>query len=55
MERKWYKKINGAWTEAPNSTETEIGTLFNYNCESNESNLRNDGYLPENEITDPLL
>jgi hypothetical protein len=50
MERKWYKKINGEWIEAPQQVETENGTMFNFNCESNEKMLRELGYLPENEL-----
>ena len=50
MERKWYKQINGEWVEAPQQIETEIGTLYNYNSDSNEEMLRRDGYVPENEI-----
>ena len=50
MERKWYKIVNGAWVEAPASIETERGTMYNYNCEANEEQLRDDGYLPEDEI-----
>lgn len=30
--------------------ETERGTMYNYNCEANEEQLRADGYLPEDEI-----
>lgn len=46
MTRKWYK--NGI--EAPQAVETENGTFYNYNTDSNELMLRADGYLPENEI-----
>lgn len=51
MERKWYKLVNGEWIEAPQQIETENGTMYNYNCDSNEEMLRHDGYLPEDEIT----
>lgn len=50
MERKWYKLVNGAWVEAPEKIEFENSIMFNYNDDSNEYMLRNDGYLPENEI-----
>lgn len=50
MERKWYKQVNGEWIEAPQSIETANGTMYNYNCDSNEVMLRADGYLPEDEI-----
>lgn len=50
MERKWYKQINGEWVEAPQQIETENGTLYNYNSDSNEEMLRRDGYVPENEM-----
>lgn len=50
MERKWYKLTNNEWVEAPQSIETENGTMYNYNCDANEVMLRADGYLPENEI-----
>ena len=52
MNRKWYKKTDSGHVEAPQSVETEKGTLYNYNCASNEKQLRADGYLPENEIPD---
>jgi hypothetical protein len=50
MERKWYKMIDGVWTEAPQQIETENGIMYNYNCEGNADMMRRDGYLPENEI-----
>ena len=50
MERKWYKQIDGEWVEAPQQIETEKGTLYNYNSESNHLMLRRDGYVPENEM-----
>ena len=50
MERKWYKQINGEWVEAPQRIETEKGTLYNYNSESNHLMLRRDGYIPEDEL-----
>jgi len=50
MVRKWYKKVDGEWREAPQQIETDNGILFNYNDDSNEQMLREDGYLPENEI-----
>lgn len=50
MERKWYKRVNREWQEAPQQIEIDGAILFNYNCESNEAMLRADGYLPENEI-----
>ena len=50
MERKWYKTVNGVITEAPENLETETGTIFNFNAESNEQILREYGFLPENEI-----
>ena len=52
MNRKWYKKIDGEWVEAPQQVKTENGVMYNYNCSSNEVMLREDGYLPENEIED---
>jgi hypothetical protein len=50
MNRKWYKKVDGKLTEAPQQIKTEKGVMFNYNCSANEKMLREDGYLPENEI-----
>lgn len=50
MQRKWFKMIEGVPTEAPQQIETANGTLYNYNCDSNEVMLRADGYLPEDEI-----
>lgn len=47
---KWYKEINSKWVEAPESIELDGNTLFNYNCDSNEVQLRADGYLPESEL-----
>ena len=50
MERKWYKWVNGMWVEAPATITSNDFTLYNYNSEANEVMLREDGYLPENEI-----
>ena len=50
MERKWYKEVDGKLVEAPQSIETNNGIMYNYNCDSNEQMLREDGYLPEDEI-----
>ena len=36
MNRKWYKKIDGEWVEAPQQVKTENGVMYNYNCSSNE-------------------
>ena len=50
MERKWYKKTDEGWVEAPQQIETENGIMYNYNCAANEEMLRADGYIPEDEI-----
>lgn len=50
MQRNWFKMIEGVPTEAPQQIETANGTLYNYNCDSNEEMLRADGYLPEEDI-----
>ena len=50
MERKWYKWVNGMWQEAPDTVTMDNYILYNYNSEANEVMLREDGYLPENEI-----
>ena len=50
MERKFYKLVNGVFVEAPQTMETETGTIFNFNAESNEVELRKNGYLPEDEL-----
>ena len=50
MERKWYKLENGVQNEAPQQKDTTNGIIFNFNAESNEPMLREDGYLPEDEI-----
>ena len=50
MERKWYKWVNGMWQEAPATVTGDDYTLYNYNSDANEVMLREDGYLPENEI-----
>ena len=50
VNRKWYKLVNGVWEEAPSVVETDRAIIFNYNCDANEKQLREDGYLPENEI-----
>ena len=55
MNRKWYKKIDGEWVEAPQQVKTENGVMYNYNCSSNEVMLREDGYHPENEIEEEEL
>ena len=55
MERKWYKNINGEYVEAPQNLETETGTIFNYNAESNEAELRKNGYIPEDEINGEII
>ena len=55
MERKWYKLENGVLIEAPQNLETETGTMFNFNAESNEVELRKNGYLPEDEIKDKII
>lgn len=55
MERKWFKMIEGVLTEAPQKIETANGTLYNYNCDSNEVMLRADGYLPEDEMEEKEL
>lgn len=52
MNRKWYKKIDREWVEAPQQIKTDKGIMYNYNCSSNEQMLRADGYLPENELND---
>lgn len=51
MNRKWYKNINGEWVEAPQQVETENGVMYNYNSDANEKMLREDGYLPDGEVT----
>ena len=38
------------WEEAPATVTGDDYTLYNYNSEANEVMLREDGYLPENEI-----
>ena len=50
MERKWYKLRDGVWTIAPQQKVLEDGVMYNYDCDANEVMLREDGYLPENEI-----
>ena len=55
MERKFYKSVNGEWVEAPQNLETETGTIFNYNAESNEAELRKNGYIPEDEINVEII
>ena len=50
MERKWYRYESEAWVEAPNSKEMANGVMFNYNCDANETMLRADGYISENEV-----
>ena len=55
MERKFYKSVNGVFVEAPQNMETETGTIFNYNAESNEAELRENGYIPENEINEDII
>ena len=55
MERKWYKIVNGGYVEAPQNLETETGTMFNFNAESNETELRKNGYLPEDEINGEII
>ena len=55
MERKWYKIVNGVFLEAPQNLETETGTIFNYNAESNEAELRKNGYIPEDEINVEII
>ena len=55
MERKFYKSVNGVFFEAPQNLETETGTIFNYNAESNEAELRKNGYIPEDEINGKII
>ena len=55
MERKFYKSVNGVFLEAPQNLETETGTIFNYNAESNEAELRKNGYIPEDEINGEII
>ena len=54
MERKWYRYESEAWVEAPNSKEIANGVMFNYNCDANETMLRADGYIPENEVSEVI-
>lgn len=51
MERKWYKLVNGEYVEAPQQVTTDKVVMYNYNCSANEKMLREDGYLPEGEVT----
>ena len=50
MEREWYKLIDGVWTIAPQQKVLEDGIMYNYDCDANEAMLREDGYLPDDEI-----
>ena len=54
MERKWYRYESEAWVEAPQQIKTDKGVMFNYNCDANETMLRADGYIPENEVSEVI-